>query len=729
MKNFFLLLMFCSIPTFFYAQESTILPDKACINCTTTQDASAVVDIQSTKKGMLIPRMNTPQRTGIASPAKGLLVFDNTTSSFWYYDGDTWVSLAGGSGDGGSSQWTASGTDIYNANSGNVGIGTTSPISESHLKGDDGLLTLEGSTHSFMQFYPKGIQDGRKAWFGFGTPDAPDMSLWNHDNGSLRFATNNLERMRIASNGNVGIGAPNAVSPLQIKQSGDVSLTTHGSLVIGSTTATNIAMDVNEIQGRNNGAASPLSLNYEGGNVIIGGPTDDTRFNFKNNGTLGLGVLTPATKLHVKAGIGTSIVARIESQNDNGATIDFRDPNSTGAFLARIGGKGDGLTFIAGGSERMQIDNNGNVGIGASPLSSNFDYKLHIDASDVYGGISIKSENSTENSNQTGMVVDIHGLGANIGISSRAVALSNSSFGQTGVRGATWGGTGTNIGVHGHGTGGSTKYGIYGSLTGSCTGCYAGYFDGDLAYTGTMIDVSDKKFKEKINTLDDAIAKIMNLKPKTYQFKKYKDFNFAQGKQYGFIAQELQKEIPELVTQNVHPHFDENNEAAGKTEYLGINYIHLIPILTKGIQEQQQLIESQNNKINNQQIQLEEKDQQIANLIDRLSTLETTVQQILDGQKGETGEVHKLNKAASLLQNQPNPFNENTQIKYYIPEEAQKAQLQITAIDGRIIDSFLLQKGAASITLDAGQLAAGNYIYTLIIDGKIVSSKQMVLTK
>mgnify|MGYP000260875180 CR=1 FL=1 len=55
--------------------------------------ASAMMDIQSTTKGILIPRMNTAQRVGIASAATGLLVYDTTTASFWYRTTSAWVEL------------------------------------------------------------------------------------------------------------------------------------------------------------------------------------------------------------------------------------------------------------------------------------------------------------------------------------------------------------------------------------------------------------------------------------------------------------------------------------------------------------------------------------------------------------------------------------------------------------------------------------------------------------
>jgi uncharacterized protein (TIGR02145 family) len=58
---------------------------------TTTPNASAVLDITSTTKGLLIPRMNTAQRTAIATPAAGLQVYDTTTNTSWYYNGTVWV--------------------------------------------------------------------------------------------------------------------------------------------------------------------------------------------------------------------------------------------------------------------------------------------------------------------------------------------------------------------------------------------------------------------------------------------------------------------------------------------------------------------------------------------------------------------------------------------------------------------------------------------------------------
>ncbi len=61
-------------------------------------DNSAILDISSTEKGILIPRMNSAQREAISAPATGLLVYDTGHDSFWYYDGTQWVEIGGSGG-------------------------------------------------------------------------------------------------------------------------------------------------------------------------------------------------------------------------------------------------------------------------------------------------------------------------------------------------------------------------------------------------------------------------------------------------------------------------------------------------------------------------------------------------------------------------------------------------------------------------------------------------------
>jgi hypothetical protein len=60
---------------------------------TASPAASAVVDVTSTTKGFLFPRMTTTQRNAITSPAEGLVVYDLTWHSILYYNGTNWIEL------------------------------------------------------------------------------------------------------------------------------------------------------------------------------------------------------------------------------------------------------------------------------------------------------------------------------------------------------------------------------------------------------------------------------------------------------------------------------------------------------------------------------------------------------------------------------------------------------------------------------------------------------------
>ncbi|MDY2588347.1 tail fiber domain-containing protein [Winogradskyella aquimaris] len=179
--------------------------------------------------------------------------------------------------------------------------------------------------------------------------------------------------------------------------------------------------------------------------------------------------------------------------------------------------------------------------------------------------------------------------------------------GYMGVRGqVTASGSGSYYGTYGgsFGSNTGTNYGIFGFASGGATN-YAVYASGDLAYTGALINASDRKLKTNIETVNNALESIAQLNPTSYNIKQeyIKKMNMSSAPQIGFIAQELQEVFPNLVSTNIQP---------GKTkedpiiEYLGVNYIGLIPILTAGIKEQQEIIEQQNETIEAQQLLLQD---------------------------------------------------------------------------------------------------------------------------
>lgn len=100
---------------------------------TTVPDASAALDVVSTDKGILIPRMTQAQRNAIAAPATGLLIYQTDgAAGFYHWNGAAWSQIGAGGGGGG---WAANGNDISNTNTGNVGIGINAPAEKLDVAG------------------------------------------------------------------------------------------------------------------------------------------------------------------------------------------------------------------------------------------------------------------------------------------------------------------------------------------------------------------------------------------------------------------------------------------------------------------------------------------------------------------------------------------------------------------------------------------------------------------
>lgn len=271
-------------------------------------------------------------------------------------------------------------------------------------------------------------------------------------------------------------------------------------------------------------------------------------------------------------------------------------------------------------------------------------------------------------------------------------------------------------------------------------GRYAGYFNGDTRVTGVLtagsvVTSSDYRLKENIRSLsssDGCLGKLMSMnvvefnnkqreyeastmeleddveaellesdatEPATAALNKEnadskvcwyeEDSPIIKNKHYGLIAQELQKIYPDLVVES-------------QDGYLAVNYLEIIPLLIRSVQElKAELDATQNNDLPIQKAQARTTD---AVGIDAVVT--------------------------TLYQNTPNPFTESTLIRCDVADDVVKADLYIYNMNGEQIAEYsITERGETSVTIDGGSLNAGMYLYALIVDGQVIDTKRMILTR
>ncbi len=257
---------------------------------TATPNPGAALEIQSSTQGMLIPRMSSAQRDAISPAPAGLLVFDNTTGSFWFKGNSNWIELV----DTAKNSWKRNGDDSYSTPAANIGVRTTAP-----------KFPVDVHTSDAMDGYAMRLRNpangaGTKtslllssSSFGFFNNTAPASAITSMAGGNnsqnLLFSTCDyirepIERVRIDSSGNVGIGLTKPQTKLHIANGTDLSAVEGGLLQIGNSNFRNIAIDDNEIQQRNNGAVAKLSLQNKGGGMQVGSGVGT--FNFETTGGL-----------------------------------------------------------------------------------------------------------------------------------------------------------------------------------------------------------------------------------------------------------------------------------------------------------------------------------------------------------------------------------------------------------------------------------------------------------
>lgn len=442
-----------------------------------------------------------------------------------------------------------------------------------------------------------------------------------------------------------------------------------------------------------------------------------------------------------------------------GAYADVGSNNLTNATAI-------GAYAIVSASNSLILGNGANVGIGTSAPSN----KLHVvggatitqglnvqDGSiyaygPTYGIKAIATSTSLNNtygvygssSNGYGVYGSSSGGDAVYGISSDGTGVYGSSSSGDGVYGSSL--SSFRNGVSGFADGGSGVLGfsnngpgVYG-ITGSSTS-YGGFFLGDV-YTSGLYLGSDLKLKKNIKEVDNALDIITQLQPKNFEYRQdgnFKQMNLPNGKHYGFIAQDLEKVLPNLVKESQFDtknsaRFDSNRIASGQNtktgpaspgkqikgeviDFKAVNYIELIPIMVKALQEEN--------------IKIEEQYKQNEDLQKQINDLKIMVQSLAKGTVVDAAGT-AIFSGASLEQNTPNPFNQSTTIRYTLPASRNfgTAQIIITDQTGKVLKQVNISTaGKGMLNVQAGSLTAGIYNYSLVTDGHLIDTKKMVLTK
>lgn len=395
-----------------------------------------------------------------------------------------------------------------------------------------------------------------------------------------------------------------------------------------------------------------------------------------NNGKLGIGTYTPSGKL------------QIETNTHLESLLTLKDTHYSPSQVYNFQIESDGLKIKQDNSVNYQfrsggdfIVNNGKVGIGATAP----DYKLTVD-----GGIRAFTIASGD---------DIHFRSSRILTS--AIQGLNVIASSTNNNKVVWG-------VIGQATSSynlpntSTAIGVYGEAS-SPSGSYAGWFNGDLAYSGNFGKPSDRNLKENIKELTNSLDLIMKIKPMKFSYKKIDGLNFPMGDQVGFIAQDIKEIIPTLVNSNGLPLPNLTNETDSiKTEnrfekYLTVDYVGLIPYIVKSIQDQQQIIQQQSTLIQ----ALIEKDS-IASVTNAIS--------------GNIPHIVKLF---------PNPAQNNLHLELFTNK--QPSVIIIYNDSGKIYKSITTDESTLQVSLD--NFENGIYLISLSISGTVLDIKRFIVSK
>ena len=544
-RIFFVLLIISASNVKTYSQSFSINTDNS------IADTSAILDIKSSAKGILIPRMSKPQRKAIFQPAAGLLIYQNSPDStgFYFYDGSAWywVFSSGNMLYGDSTSWKRSG------NSG------TNPVS------------------NFI-----GTTDNQPLNFRVNNLKAGSLDHINH-NTSLGSAS----LLNYTGNNTVAVGDS---SLFEGTSGADCVAIGHAALKFNTTGHDNTASGYLSLYKTTSGFQNTAN----GSNALFSNTTGS------DNTAVGMSALFSNTTGFVNTAIGFATLFSNTTGSFNTAIGEFSMHDNTigannttlGNFSLQFNTTGSGNT--ASGNQALKLNTTGgnNTANGANALFSN----LTGFQNTAIGGFSMQG-NKTGSNNVS--------IGINTFINDTSDS-NNTAVGNFAGDLAKNDNSNTFIGFGANNTSGialvnSTALGNGAAITASNQVRVGNAGVTSIGGQVGWSTLSDGRYKKNVQQNVPGISFIMKLKPVTYNvdanalnsFYKTKlspgnaDVLIARKKilYSGFIAQEVEKAAMET-----NYDFSGVDKPKNEKDLYSLRYADFVAPLVKAIQEQQQMI-------------------------------------------------------------------------------------------------------------------------------------------
>jgi hypothetical protein len=232
------------------------------------------------------------------------------------------------------------------------------------------------------------------------------------------------------------------------------------------------------------------------------------------------------------------------------------------------------------------------------------------------------------------------------------------------------------------------------------------YCTGDGKHTAMSYwSRSDVSLKENIETINNALSKVKQLRGVYFTYKPQAmcigcdstttTIDNDLSKQMGLIAQEVEAIVPEVVRDQY-------------TGHKAVAYQHLVGLLIEAVKE----LDSKINQCCGYAAKTTPNNKE-------LGKTASTENISLD----EQGDFN------ILLQNNPNPTTTKTNISYKIITTSLKAEIMLFDLQGALIKKYdLKEKGKGNIEILQGELKAGMYLYSLVVDNKEIDTKRMIIS-